>query len=147
MRARERGFTDLEVTLAAALLALTLLAFGAVSLERRPGSLAAASVALPSLVERARALAETTGDGATLAFTPIASGLAVTLYPHRPTSSSAFSPGGVEQLERYRVFVASSVSAAAPFALFLSSSGGASYAAWSPASGVLDAEPQCVAPL
>ena len=143
----ERGSTLLDVVLASALIGLGILASGAVSLGIRPGSLEAATVALPSFVARARALAESTGDGATLAFAPSAAGFSATLYPHRPIPGSAFDPATSEQSESFSVYVRSSAAGGAAFAIFLSSSGSASWTAWSPASGSLDVEPACLPPL
>jgi hypothetical protein len=146
-RAHERGSTLLDVVLASALIGIAVLACGALSLGTRPGSLDAASVAVPSLVARARALAETTGDGATLAFTPSSAGFTATLYPHRPIPESAFDAATIEQSESFRVYFGSSASGPKAFAIFLSSSGSASWTAWSPASGLLAVEPACLPPL
>jgi hypothetical protein len=146
-RLHERGSTLLDVVLACALVGLAVLASGAISLGTRPGSLEAASVALPSFVERARAFAETTGDGATLAFTPNASGFTATLYPHRPIPDSAFDAATIAQSESFRVYFGSSTSGVKAFAVFLSSSGSASWTAWAPAMGSLEVEPACLPPL
>ncbi len=133
--------------LATALLGLAVVAFGAGSFASRPASLAAASAALPATVARARALAESSGDGATLTFAPSASGFVATLYPHRPVAGSSFSVATIEQTEAFRVYLASSSAGTSPFAVFLSSSGSTSWAAWTPTDGSLAAEPACDAPL
>jgi len=145
--ADQRGFTLLEVLLAIALLAAFALAFGAQTLMQRPGALAATAAALPALVARTRALAESSGDGATLTIVPDAGGFTATLYPHRPSPGSSFDPNNVAQRERFPVFVGSSSAGSAPFAVFVSSSGTASSSAWAVSDGSLAAEPVCAAPL
>jgi hypothetical protein len=147
VRPHERGSTLLDVVLASALIGLGVLASGAISLASRPGSLDAAGAGLPSFVARARALAQTTGDGATLAFVPSSAGFSATLYPHRPIPGSAFDAGTIEQSESFRVYFRTSTAGSGAFAIFFSSSGSASWTTWSPASGSLAAEPACLPPL
>jgi hypothetical protein len=98
-------------------------------------------------VAEARALASATGDGATLAFAPGTSGFDVTLFPHRPMPEGAFSATVVARRESFRTQLHSSVAGAAAFAVFVSSAGTVSYAAWTPGDGELTAEPACTTPL
>ena len=146
-RAAERGFTLPDLLLATALLASLALALGASSLSSRPGAVAATAAALPALVARARSLAETSGDGATLAFAPNATGFRATLYPHRPLAGSAFSPYDFERIEGFAASYGSSAAGAGAFAIFISPAGTASWSTWTPSSGTLGAEPPCDAPL
>ncbi|HMD01496.1 MAG TPA: hypothetical protein VKG44_00900, partial [Candidatus Baltobacteraceae bacterium] len=145
-RSAQAGFTLLEALLAVALLAGVVVVLGSGSLAQRPGALGATSSALPALVARARALAESSGDGATLAFAPQPDGFGVTLYAYRPIAGSPFGASSIAQRETYPAYVTSSAGSGA-FAIFISSAGTASYAAWSPASGALASEPACDAPL
>ena len=143
MRARERGFTLLETLMATATLCVLALALGNFSLANRPGVVIASDVALPAVVARARTLAEASGDGATLAFAPNGLGFSATLYAHRPIPGSAFGAGRAERIETFRTYLGSSVAGSAAFALFISSSGSASWAAWSSSDGPLASEPAC----
>ncbi len=147
MRSRERGFTLLEILMATGTLGILALALGSFSLGTRPGVVSASGAALPAVVARARTLAEATGDGATLALVPSELGFSVTLYPHRPIPGSTFSATWVERIENFRAYLASSAGGTGPFAIFISSAGTASWAAWSAAGGTLESEPVCDAPL
>ena len=71
-RQLERGFTLVETLFALSVLILVA-GIAGFSLSLRPGAVAAAASDLPSLVAEARALAASTGDGATLAFARAAS--------------------------------------------------------------------------
>ncbi len=132
----------LEVLAAIATLSLVVVALGSASLVQRPGAVAASTSALPALVARARALAESTGDGATLELAPDASGFTATLYPHRPIPASDFNAATIAQVDRFSAFLASPAGGSA-LAIFIASSGGASWAGWTPASGALAREPDC----
>ncbi len=146
-RARERGFTLLEVLMATGALGILALALGSFSLGTRPGVVDASGAALPAVVARARALARASGDGATLAFAPSELGFSLTLSPHRPIPGSLFGATRPERIETFRAYLASSTSGTEPFAIFISSAGTASWAAWSASSGPLESEPGCAAPL
>ena len=71
----------------------------------------------------------------------------MTLFPHRPIPEGAFSATVVARRESFRAQVRSSIAGAAAFAVFVSSGGTVSYAAWTPAGGELTAEPACTTPL
>jgi len=139
-------------------LSLALLA-GTYSLSHAPGAVASSSLGLPRLIDEARALAAASGDGATVILSPkkLSSGGAgdfdVALYRNRPHPSAspplgATSAGIVlERTEHLAGSLTSSLAASQQFAIFISTAGTVSYAAWTPAAGPLAQEPPCSAPL
>ena len=127
---------------------------GTYTLSRAPAAVASSSLALPRLIDEARALAATTGDGATLVLTPRSpspsAGFDVALYRNRPDGSgTSASPAGItlERTEHLAGSFTSSLAGSQPIALFIATSGTVSYAVWTPAAGALNQEPPCPGPL
>lgn len=153
----QRGFTLVEVVAAVAILALLCSAAVAMSLAQRPGALRAATSGFDASLAAARALAATSGNGATMAFAPRTDGrgnalpgFTLTIYRGRPNAAGAVTPSTVPPLVgdadlRERAL------GAPPFTLFLSSAGDPSGRAGYPqfdARGVatfapLPAQPPC----
>jgi len=125
MRAREAGFTLLEVVVTVGITAILLAAGGFWMLAMRPGALRAATSDFDANLASARALAATSGNGATLVFAPQtngAPGFLLRVYSGRPTAG-----GAVTATTTMPLVSAASVSEAhfgkPPFAIFLNSAG------------------------
>jgi hypothetical protein len=152
LRARARGQTLLDAVLVVAILLTALAAVLAYGLTPAPGAGRAASAGLPALVESARAIGASSGDGATLAFEqePLHSAgrndFDVRVYPARPHPGSSFDPQQPLRTERFAGAFRASFRAG-PLAIFISSSGTASYAHWKPGDRTLEREPACTQPL
>ena len=147
----ERGSSLVEMLVVLSLM-LALLA-GTYVLSSAPASVASSALALPRLFDEACILAATSGDGATIVLTPSAGpaarGFDVSLYRYRPRSNGLYSAGGItlEKSEHLAGALSTSATGSAPVAIFLSTSGTTSYAAWSPIAGPISQEPACTAPL
>jgi hypothetical protein len=147
---RARGQSLVEVTIVLALM-LACLA-GAYSLSQSPAPGIAAATALPAILGEARSLAAASGDGATVVLAPDGPGASalsfrVTLFGGRPRPGGSFNAASPVRTERFAGRLSSSAAAAGPVAIFISTAGSASYAAWSPAQGLLASEPPCTSPL
>jgi prepilin-type N-terminal cleavage/methylation domain-containing protein len=125
----QRGFTLVEVVAAVAILALLSAAVVAMSLAQRPGSLRVATSGVDASLAAARALAATSGNGATLAFAPRTDGrgnalpgFTLTVYRGRPNAADAVTPSTVSPLVS-DADVRERALGAPPFAIFLSSAG------------------------
>lgn len=125
----QRGFTLVEVVAAVAILALLTGAVVAMSLAQRPGSLRAATAGFDASLAAARALAATSGNGATLAFAPrrdahgnALPGFTLSVYRGRPNAEGAVTPSNVAPLVS-DADVRERTLGSPPFAIFLSSSG------------------------
>jgi hypothetical protein len=148
----ERGQTVLDVLVAVAIALVALACVSAYVVSRTPGATAAARSALPAAVEQARTIAASSGGGATLALAPEPAKAGsrtrfdVVLYRYRPEPNSPFDRNRPERTWRLAgAFRAST--GPGPVAVFISSSGTASFAAWSPGDPPLQNEPPCTAPL
>ncbi|MHB1798390.1 MAG: prepilin-type N-terminal cleavage/methylation domain-containing protein [Vulcanimicrobiaceae bacterium] len=142
-----RGFTLVEVTVATGILAAFLLAVGAIALGSRPFAVRSDATRFDALVAAARAVAASSGNGATLAFVSGGGGAGTTarLYAGRPN-------GGAMRLTslapvRLRAEVRAKNVGRPPFAIFFSSAGYATAASGSYAPGsFLASEPPCPVP-
>ncbi len=158
MDARERGFTLLEMTIAVGIFAL-LLATGAWALASHPNALAAATDDLDASIAAARALAASSGNGATLVFAPRSNstgsplpGFLLRVYRGRPNAANAVSPTSAMPLVA-DASVRERTLGAPPFAIFVDSAGNVSAEAQYPsfdANGeasftVIAQEPECPA--
>jgi prepilin-type N-terminal cleavage/methylation domain-containing protein len=125
MRAREAGFTLLEMVVAIGIAVILLAAGGFWMLSMRPAALRGALDDFDSNLAAAKALAASSGNGATLVFAPqtdSAPGFTLRVYSGRPNASNA-----VAITNTMAAISATSVSEAhfgkPPFAIFLSSAG------------------------
>ena len=141
----------LEIMLVVAIVLVALGAFYSQTLGSGSGVAPAAIDALPALVENARTVAAGSGDGATVTFVQFPStgagreSFEVALFADRPNPGSSFAPVPLRS-ERFSGAFRASLGAG-PFALFISSSGTASFANWTVGSPPLQTEPACTAPL
>ncbi len=125
----QRGFTLVEVVAAVAILALLCAAAVAMSLAQRPGALRVATSGFDASLAAARALAATSGNGATMAFAPRTDGrgntlpgFTLTIYRGRPNAAGAVAPSTVLPLVS-DADVRERALGTPPFAIFLSSAG------------------------
>ena len=125
MRAREAGFTLLEMVVAVGIAVILLAAGGFWMLSMRPAALRGALDDFDSNLASAKALAASSGNGATLVFAPQtggAPGFTLRVYSGRPNASNA-----VTATNTMAAISATSVSEAhfgnPPFAIFLNSAG------------------------
>ena len=147
-----RGQTLLETSLAVGIALLALAAFAGYRLSGAQTAGIASVDGLPAIVAQARATAAGSGDGATLAFAQDpalkvgSQRFEVALYRYRPRPGSAFDPA--RPLWRWRLSGAVRGSTGpGAFAVFISSAGTASFAAWTPEEPPLFNEPACTGPL
>ena len=151
-RPGQRGQAFIDVLIALGIAIAVLAAVSAYVAADSPGSSSAARTDLPAAVEQARTLAESSGDGATLTLAQEPPGGAgrtrfdLVLYRYRPDPGSPFDATRPEHAWRLPGAFRTSAGAG-PLALFISSSGTASYANWVPSDGPLAQEPACTAPL
>jgi len=147
-----RGQALVDAMLAVGIVLAALAGVAAYVVARTPGSSAAARSALPAAVEQARTLAESSGDGATLALSQEPAGGAgqtrfdVVLYRYRPQPGSPFDATAPERAWRLAGAFSDSIGPG-PLAIFISSSGTASFATWAPGDPPLQNEPACSTPL
>jgi len=152
----ERGSSLIEIFFVISL--VVALTAGTYALSKGPGSVASSALALPRLFDEARALAATSGDGATVVLVPQKTGSGarafdVMLYRYRPRADASPTPGRstagivLDRSEHMMGSLATSATADGPVAIFISTSGTVSYAAWTPRAGPLAQEPACTAPL
>ena len=148
MRA-QAGTALIETVLAAAIVALAIAAGVAGAQATHPYGVRSAVLQFSALVDAARELGAAGGDGATLYVqSDGAGGFRAGLYAHRPIPGTGASSVAVQRMSSPVSFELHSNGSvvAPPLALFLSSSGSISAAAWQPGT-VLAAEPPCSEPL
>lgn len=138
VRRTEAAMTLIETLVVVAIVTLVLGALGAFFLGRKPYALRASFETVAALVSDARALAQTSGKGATVVLDSDGTGgFRAALYPYRPIAGADLgapalrTAGGGVKL------------APLPLAIFISSSATASSSAWTPSSGTLENEPAC----
>jgi prepilin-type N-terminal cleavage/methylation domain-containing protein len=146
----ERGFTLLEVLIVVGIVALLVLAAGAFALGQRNYEIKAASDRFDSLVDAARAVARSSGNGATLTVTKGAggNGFVARVLSGRPNDVLAMSYAHIPALESHAsIKETSDLNTEPPFAIFVNSRGNMSAAAgWVyPDSGTIAQEPTCTA--
>lgn len=123
---------------------------GTYALSSRPGAVASATLELPTLVDAARELAATSGDGATIVFSPDPTSFDVAIYSGRPHPGGSFDARNPARTARLPGVLSSSLGAgatSAPFAVFISTAGTIAYVDWTPSQGTIAEEPPCTAPL
>ena len=103
---------------------------------RKAYAVRAAVQSFGALLDEGRAVAQTSGSGATIAIVSDgSSGFSATLYPFRPLPGADTSASALRAI--------SAGVGLTPTAIFLSSSGTASAAAWTPGSSTPATEPPC----
>ena len=127
----QRGFTLVETVVAVGIVAL-LTATVWLSLALRPGALRATIASFDASFATARAIAATSGNGATIVVLPRTDthgnhlpGFTLRLYRGRPTAANAVTLADVPELDADAA-VREATLGAPPFAIFLSSAGNAS---------------------
>ena len=138
----QRGFTLVEVTVAAAI-AVILICTSLALACGRPAA-AAAGLAFDAEIASAQSLARSSGNGATLVIQPAAAGEVMRLYSGRPDANNALIAGTPDvTLDAH---VSESTLGAPPFTIFFDSAGNASAMRGAVAqSTVLPSDPGCPA--
>ena len=122
MRGDERGFTLIEMTIVVAILAVLTIGAGLWAMGMRPAELRSTLDRFDSALAATRALAQSEGNGATLAFQPDARGFEMRVYRGRPNAVNAVFPTSVA-LEAAGVALREQTLGAPPFAIFVGSGG------------------------
>lgn len=126
----------IETIVCAAIVVILTMALSAYSLGRKAYAVRAAVQTFSALLDDSRAVAQTSGMGATIAITGDShGGFIASLYPYRPLDGADLSSAPVRTL--------TGNVALTPLAIFISSSGTTSATAWTVKSGTLAAEPAC----
>jgi type II secretory pathway pseudopilin PulG len=153
MRAREAGFTLLELVVAVGITVILLAAGGYWMLSMRPAALRGALDDFDANLATAKAIAASSGNGATLVFAPQpngALGFTLRVYSGRPNAASAVSPTNA-MIASSPASVSEAHFGKPPFAIFLNSAGyptgSANYptldAQENPTFGVIAQQPPC----
>lgn len=155
----QRGFTLVEMVVAVACAAILLAAGGALLASMHPGALRAAQDDFDANLAAAKAIAASSGNGATIAIVPRTDvhgsplpGFIARVYAGRPNVANGVQPTNVFPLES-SVAISERTLGKPPFAIFLSSAGHPSgLAAYpsvdsggNPSFTVLAAQPPCPA--
>ena len=126
----QRGFTLVELVVAVGIVALLAVA-ATLSLALRPGALRATVASFDASFATARAIAATSGNGATIVVAPRSDahgrlpGFTLRIYRGRPTAANAVALADVPAVVA-EADVREAALGAPPFAIFLSSAGNAS---------------------
>jgi prepilin-type N-terminal cleavage/methylation domain-containing protein len=125
MRRGEAGFTLLELVVTVAIAVILLAAGGYWMLSMRPGALRSALDDFDANLAAAKAIAATSGNGATLIFEPQTNGSAgytLAVYSGRPTAAGAVTATNT-MIASSAATVSEAHFGTPPFAIFLSSAG------------------------
>ncbi|MGA3036254.1 MAG: hypothetical protein ABSE64_02120 [Vulcanimicrobiaceae bacterium] len=126
----------IETIVCVMIVVVLMAALGANTLGRKAYAIRAAVQSFSAFLDDARAVAQTSGSGATIAIASDGNGgFTAALYAYRPLEGAVTSSAPVRTL-RGNV-------ALTPVAIFISSSGTVSAAAWTPSDGSLALEPTC----
>ena len=126
-----------ETILCVAIIAMLLATLVAYALGQKTYAIRAAVSSFSAFVTDARAVAQTSGSGATIVIAgDERGGFVARLYPFRPLAGADLSAAPVRTLTA-NVSLTST-------AVFISSSGTASATPWTPGGGTLASEPSCV---
>ena len=142
---RQRGFTLIELLIVAAIV-ITVAAFAlSASNGLHPMAMRSALSQFDAALAYGKAVASTSGNGATLLVTLRESGFAIAIYSGRPTAADALKPAGIAPLLADGSIREVTVGAP-PFAIFLDAAGHAALAAFSGATPApMPAQPACPA--
>ena len=136
---KQRGATLIEVLVSAAI-AVLIAAGLAASFSSGPAAAASAAAQFDAALAYARALAASTGNGATL----VVSQNELRVYAGRPTSDGALTASALAPVEIPGAQVGEATLGPAPLAVFVNGAGHASMAAFSgPTPAPLAQEPAC----
>ncbi|HEY1729349.1 MAG TPA: hypothetical protein VGG22_13305 [Candidatus Baltobacteraceae bacterium] len=126
----------IETIVCVAIIVIVTAGFGAYTLGRKSYALRAAVQSFAAFLDDARAVAQTSGTGATIEIAgDTQGGFIATLYPYRPLEGADLSSAPVRTLKGNVALT--------PVAIFISSSGTASTTSWTVNAGVLSSEPAC----
>src|SRR5579872_6761581 len=139
---RERAIDGLvtmkliETIVCVAIVVTLTAAVGSYALGRKAYAIRAAVQSFAAFLDDARAVAQTSGMGATIAIAGDTNGgFTARLYPYRPLEGADLSGAPVRTLKGNVALT--------PLAIFISSSGTASATSWTPQNGTLASEPSC----
>lgn len=127
MGARERGFTLLELVITLAILS-TLLAAGVWAFSLHPNALAASANDVDAAIATARAVAASSGNGATIVFAPRRSsggGFSMRVFAGRPDGIGSVTPASSMPVLA-DAGIREATLGSVPFSLFIDSAGNAS---------------------
>jgi len=124
MGAGQRGFTLIETVVTVGITVILLVAGGVWLLGMRPGALRNAADDFDAQLAAARAIAASSGNGATIVFAPRTGtvGFIMRVYSGRPNASGAVKSTNVMEVTS-GASVSEATFGAPPFAIFLSSAG------------------------
>jgi prepilin-type N-terminal cleavage/methylation domain-containing protein len=125
MRRAEAGFTLLELVVTVAIAVILIAAGGVWMLSMRPGALRGALNDFDANLAAAKAIAGTSGNGATLIFEPQSNGspgYTLSVYSGRPTASGAVTATNT-MIANSAATISETHFGNPPFAIFLSSAG------------------------
>jgi hypothetical protein len=147
-----RGQSIVEVLVAVTIVLLILGIGAGATLSSHPGGNGIAARDISAILAEARALAATTGDGATIVIGPNQCSVAQPQAPQRATSTVclfAHRPisGGLSAAPIRSIALVSDVEipslGSPPYGIFISSSGFVAASEWSPSQGAISQEPVC----
>jgi len=126
----------IETIVCIAIVVILTAALGGYALGKKAYAIRAAVQSFGAFLDDARAVAQTSGVGATIAIAGDTSGgFTARLYPYRPLEGADLSGAPVRTLKGNVALT--------PLAIFISSSGTASATSWTPQNGTLASEPSC----
>lgn len=141
----QRGMTLLELVVAVAIAVLAAVAFVALNQGERPYAAQSSVQQFDAALAYADSLAATSGNGATIVFSPSADGFVLTVYSGRPTSATALSEAHLAPLHAIGT-VSEAKLGDAPFSIFLNGAGHASASSTAAAPGsIIASDPGCPA--
>ncbi len=137
--------TLLELVVAVAIAVLAAVAFVALNQGERPYAARSSMQQFDAVLAYADTLAATSGNGATMVFSPSGDGFVLTVYSGRPTSATALSEAHLAPLHAVGT-VSEAKLGTVPFSVFLNGAGHASASSTAVAPGsIIASDPGCPA--